>query len=138
MHAKKVSKSEYINSHRIQYVQCYFRYTFVCEKWLSLSTCLQMTALANPKDRHIPIENRIYNQVKVRLSESHMWVSIAYRPVTSNFTRVQRASCATSYLLLTMVASALYFNPEDDYETPALIEAGPFRFQFQQVSLLVY
>ena len=76
-------------------------------------------------------------QTRDRLSESHMWVSIIYRPQTSPFTRVQRWSCALVYICLTMIANAMFYKTEADYETPPLIQAGPFRFTAQQVRILV-
>ena len=56
-----------------------------------------------------------------------------YRPQTSTFTRVQRVSCALAYIFLTMLANAMYFNPEPNYVSPPLLEVGPFRFTKQQV-----
>ncbi|KAH3789114.1 polycystic kidney disease protein 1-like 2 [Dreissena polymorpha] len=62
-----------------------------------------------------------------------MWVSIFYRSQISPFTRVERLSCALVYICLTMIANAMFYKTEADYETPPLIQAGPFRFTAQQI-----
>ncbi|KAH3806781.1 hypothetical protein DPMN_135108 [Dreissena polymorpha] len=65
-----------------------------------------------------------------------MWVSIAYRPQTSNFTRSQRVSCALAFIMLSMIANAMFFGAEGkdgDIEDGADIQIGPFRFSLKQV-----
>ena len=78
--------------------------------------------------------HRLAVRTKDRLIDGHLWTSILYRPTFSNFTRVQRATCAYMALMVTMLANAMYFNPEDNYETPASVEIGPFRFSLHQVT----
>lgn len=65
-----------------------------------------------------------------------MWVSIAYRPHASHFTRVQRASCALVFIMLTMISNAMFFKGSNDenYEIPAEVQVGPFRFSLHQVT----
>jgi polycystin 1L2 len=111
----------------------YFRYTFVIERWLSLETTVDAHVTAIPSERPVQFESRFFFQTRDRLSESHMWVSIFYRPQISSFTRVQRASCALVYIFLTMIANAMYFNPNPEYESPPLVQVGPLRFTSQQV-----
>ena len=41
--------------------------------------------------------------------------------------------------MLTMIANAMYFKSGENYETPAIVTVGPFRFSLQQVgSFLSY
>ncbi|XP_045163703.2 polycystic kidney disease protein 1-like 2 [Mercenaria mercenaria] len=108
-------------------------YTFVIERWLSLETSLDAHITAVPSGLPVQFESRFFYQTRDRLSESHMWMSILYRPQISSFTRVQRASCALVYIFLTMIANAMYFNPEPEYEAPPLIEVGPIRFTAKQI-----
>ncbi|WAR15130.1 PK1L2-like protein, partial [Mya arenaria] len=108
-------------------------YTFVAEKWLSVETEVDANIPVTVPGKPLQFESRFFYQTRDRLSESHMWVSILYRPQTSTFTRVQRASCALVYICLTMIANAMYFNPDEEYESPSLIQVGPFRFTPQQV-----
>ena len=115
----------------------YFRYTFVGERWLSVEDTIDAKLSSSAEDVPVSFETRFFFQTRGRLSESHMWVSIAYRPETSTFTRVQRATCALVYIFLTMIANAMYYNPAPDYEAPALLQVGPLRFTSQQVQLFV-
>ena len=109
------------------------RYTFVAEQWLSVETSVDVNLQSNNSKEKVQFESRFFFQTRDSLSESHMWVSIMYRPVISNFTRVQRASCALVYIFLTMIANAMYFNPGDEYQRPPLLQIGPLRFSTQQV-----
>lgn len=65
------------------------------------------------------------NQFKKILSENHIWYSVFYRPTKSHFTRVQRVSCAYSFVLLTMICNAMYYYPQDDFVRPTDIIMGP-------------
>lgn len=82
------------------------------------------------KDNIVTFKNIFYVNAKANLAESHIWISIFYRPTSSHFTRVQRVSCALVFLMFTMISNAVYFNPEgkDKYINPNLIEIGPFAF----------
>ncbi|XP_052217966.1 polycystic kidney disease 2-like 1 protein [Dreissena polymorpha] len=65
-----------------------------------------------------------------------MWVSIAYRPQTSNYTRCQRVSCTLTFIMLSLIANAMFFRAEGkdgDIEYGAGIQIGPFRFSLKQV-----
>ncbi|XP_052243454.1 polycystic kidney disease protein 1-like 2 [Dreissena polymorpha] len=108
-------------------------YTFVAEKWLSVETEVFVNMNAKSENEPIEFESRFFYQTRDRLSESHMWVSIFYRPQISPFTRVQRLSCALVYICLTMIANAMFYKTESDYESPPLLQAGPFRFTAQQI-----
>jgi hypothetical protein len=68
-----------------------------------------------------------------------MWISVAYRPQASTFTRVQRASCALVFIMLSMIANAVYFQSsnQENYDLPSEIIVGPFRFSLQQVKYLI-
>ena len=115
------------------HVSLFLRYTFAAERWLSVETSVDVEVKGTSPDNSVDFESRFFFQTRDRLSESHMWISILYRPQTSTFTRVQRVSCALVYILLTMIANAMYFNPENEYESAPLLKAGPFRFTLQQV-----
>ncbi|KAH3817413.1 hypothetical protein DPMN_118947, partial [Dreissena polymorpha] len=112
-------------------------YSFIAEKWLSVETEVFVNMNAKSENEPIEFESRFFYQTRDRLSESHMWVSIFYRPQISPFTRVQRLSCALVYISLTMIANAMFYRTEADYEIPPLIQAGPFRFTEQQTSVSI-
>ncbi|KAH3806905.1 hypothetical protein DPMN_135234 [Dreissena polymorpha] len=65
-----------------------------------------------------------------------MWVSIAYRPQSSNYTRCQRVSCALTFIMLSLIANAMFFRGEGkdgDIEDGADIQIGLFRFSLKEV-----
>lgn len=73
------------------------------------------------------------------MTDSHMWISVVYRPQSSNFTRCQRASCAFVFIMLTMISNAVFFESsgkEGNIQNPALVKVGPFQFSLQQVKYL--
>ena len=110
------------------------RHMFHYEGWLSPETSLEVNLKSVIQGETVQFESRFFNQARSRLSENHMWMSILYRPMSSSFTRVERASCALAYILLTMVSNAMYYDTGSDYELPALLEVGPFRFTSSQVT----
>ena len=112
------------------------RYVFPCERWLSVETSLEANLIGVSEGDTVQFESRFFTHARDRISENHMWMSILYRPVSSTFSRVERASCALAYILLTMVANAMYYDTGSDYELPALFEVGPFRFTPKQVQYL--
>ena len=84
----------------------------------------------------LQFESRFFHQTRSQLSQSNIWISILYRPFPSNFTRVERASCALLYTFLNMLASAMFYRTDNDYDTPAVVEVGPFKYSLRQVQVL--
>lgn len=105
------------------------------EEWLSVETSLYINIQSANTQERISFESRFFHRTRDRLAEGHMWASIFYRPTASVFTRVQRLSCAVVYILLNMIANAMFFNPEPNYEAPPFLQVGPFRFSSQEVIL---
>ena len=58
------------------------------------------------------------------LADGHIWFSIISRPPTSNFTRVQRLSCALCLLCCTMITSAMFYNMGGQGPSPFAIHIG--------------
>ena len=58
------------------------------------------------------------------LKDGHIWFSIVSRPPTSNFTRVQRLSCALCLLCCTMIASAMFYNVGGQGPSPFAVHIG--------------
>ena len=85
------------------------------------------------KENVTTFQNMFYLNAKENLADSHMWISIFYRPTSSNFTRCQRISCLLLFILLTMIGNAVYFKPEDEYENPSMVRVGPLQFSWRQV-----
>ena len=108
----------------------------MCEDWISVersnSSMEKLLFVTNPEQIQ-SFNHRFSTRTKDGIIEGHLWMSILYRPIFSNFTRIQRATCALMALMLSMLANAMYFNPEDNYESATSVEVGPLRFSLQQV-----
>ena len=57
-------------------------------------------------------------------ADDHLWFSVIKKQPRNHFTRVQRASCCWSLLMLSMVTSAMFYEKEDPLEKK--IQIGPF------------
>ncbi|KAL3877870.1 hypothetical protein ACJMK2_035514 [Sinanodonta woodiana] len=110
----------------------------VRKQWLSVENgqteCILPVAAV---DDLSTFKNRFYSHAKRSLSDSHMWVSVFYRPNISSFTRAQRASCVLVFIMLNMISSAMYYNPGENYQTEDGIEIGPIRFKLHQIYISV-
>ncbi|XP_060605764.1 uncharacterized protein LOC132758227, partial [Ruditapes philippinarum] len=127
----------YLNQVVVYDIETLKAYTFVAERWLSVNTHIDACLPSSPCNYPIKFESRFFFQLRDKFSENHTWISIIYRPQTSTFTRVQRVSCALAFIFLTMLANAMYFNPEPNYISPAILEVGPFRFTKQQIYISI-
>ena len=65
------------------------------------------------------------------LTEKHIWVSVLAKPSRDRFSRVQRATCCLSILLLAMLANAMFYNLNG--KSTQLIRVGPLKFSWRQV-----
>ena len=69
--------------------------------------------------------NHVFSKQAVKgLSDGHIWFSIVSRPPASNFTRVQRLSCALCLLCCTMIASAMFYNVAGQGPSPFTLHIG--------------
>ena len=66
------------------------------------------------KDEIMTFDKLFSEHARVGITDSHLWFSCFLRPERSTFTRVQRVSCCFSLLLLTMLTSAQFYQPEDN------------------------
>lgn len=104
-------------------------------------------------DRLIPVAvpedlskfgNIFFSDTRKRLTDSHLWISVFSRPNKSNFSRVQRLSTVFSLLMMTMLASAMFYKAESNVRNAQGYSLGPFKFTLQEVyisivtSLLVF
>lgn len=123
------------------------RFVFLCNRWLAVEEDDGFV------DRLIPVAlqedlskfgNIFFSDTRKRLTDSHLWISIFSRPNKSNFSRVQRLSTVFSLLMMTMLASAMFYRIEDNIRNVQGYSLGPFKFTLQEVyvsvvtSLLVF
>ncbi|OWF51801.1 Polycystic kidney disease protein 1-like 2 [Mizuhopecten yessoensis] len=104
------------------------RFTFVCNRWLSLDEEDGSTQCALPVSDKEDLDSFGYHfrdNSRHSTTDGHLWLSIFIRPEDSNFTRVQRLSCCLALLFLAMIASAMFYKTDSGQNQVAF---GPLKF----------
>ncbi len=113
-----------------------FRSVALCNEWFSFTRGIGQI------DHKFPIASRddvsafshMFNtSSKNQLTDSHLWISVVFRPQKSHFTRAQRLTCCFSALFMSMIASAMFYGTEAAVEQPQLISLGPFRISLYEL-----
>ncbi|XP_033737965.1 polycystic kidney disease protein 1-like 2 [Pecten maximus] len=132
--------SWYLNRVDIEDIQDKQKYFFLCGKWLCMDTPDDNIDAVLPvcgKENVTTFENMFFMNTKENLAENHIWISIFFRPTSSHFTRCQRVTCLMVFLMMSMIANAIYFTPADEFENPSLVRVGPLKFSLQSVYISV-
>ena len=90
------------------------------ERWLELA-----------RNHQVDFSREVVTRWRKGLTETHIWVSVIAKPKRSRFTRVQRASCCLSVLLIAMLANAMFY--ELNGKSEHVIQIGPLKFSWRQV-----
>ena len=98
-----------------------------CENWLAVESddgkVCRILAVSNEEE--LTNFNQAFSKEAISgLADGHIWFSIVSRPPTSNFTRVQRLSCALCLLCCTMIASAMFYNVGGQGPSPFAVHIG--------------
>lgn len=92
-------------------------YNFYCENWLGVESESTKFRLTNTSTEELKTNLRHQFILKTgqELRRGHLWLSILSKPPNSDFTRVQRLSCALSLLLCTMLTCLMFHGiPTED------------------------
>ncbi|XP_076445170.1 polycystin-1-like protein 2 [Babylonia areolata] len=92
------------------------RFNFICEKWLALDKedgLIDRIVPVTLKDEVMTFDKLFAEHARVGVTDTHLWISCFLRPDRSTFSRVQRLTCCMCLLLLTMITSAMFYQPED-------------------------
>ena len=105
------SPSWYLNTIKIYDAFSQELKTFTCHKWLAVEKgdgLVDRTLAADSTaEKRKNFWESCQNTVAGKLGDGHLWFSVATRPPSRRFTRVQRLSCCLSLLLTTMLAIAM-------------------------------
>ena len=108
------SPSWYLNTIKIYDAFSQELKTFTCHKWLAVEKgdgLVDRTLAADlTAGKRKNFWESCRNTVAGKLGDGHLWFSVATRPPSRRFTRVQRLSCCLSVLLTTMLASAMFYQ----------------------------
>uniref|UniRef100_A0A8C5L722 Polycystin family receptor for egg jelly n=1 Tax=Jaculus jaculus TaxID=51337 RepID=A0A8C5L722_JACJA len=83
---------------------------FMCRKWLSVDTTLDVTFPATQPDQPLERKDFFLIDLSNRLEHNHMWFSIFSSVVAEPFNRLQRLSCCLAMLLSSLVCNIMFFN----------------------------
>ena len=103
------------------------QWLFSCHRWLALErddgdTLRRFYANDFREDDEF---KRTFSALRRNgFADDHLWFSVIKKQARNHFTRVQRASCCWSLLMLSMVTSAMFYEKEDPLEKK--IQIGPF------------
>ena len=98
-----------------------------CENWLAVESddgkVCRVLSISNEEE--LTTFNHAFSRQAIKgLMDGHIWFSIVSRPPSSNFTRVQRLSCALCLLSCTMITSAMFYNMGGQGPSPFAVHIG--------------
>ncbi|XP_053393414.1 polycystin-1-like [Mercenaria mercenaria] len=115
-------------------------YVFLCNRWLAVEEDDGMVDRLLPVAAHEDLSkfgNIFFTDTRKRLTDSHLWISVFARPNKSNYSRVQRLSCLFSLLMMSMLASAMFYQAEGNAKTGQGYRLGPFKFTTHEMYISV-
>ena len=121
------SPSWYLSRLSVKDLKSGKQWFFVCENWLAVESedgkVCRVFPVAN--DKELTNFQHLFTARTVKgLADGHIWFSIISRPPGSNFTRVQRLSCALCLLCCTMITSAMFYNTGGQGPSPYAVNIG--------------
>ena len=121
------SPSWYLSRIVVKDLQTEKVWSLLCENWLAVESedgkVCRILPIANKEE--LTNFSQLFSLRAIKgLVDGHIWISIVSRPPTSNFTRVQRLSCALCLLCCTMITSATFYNVGGQGPSPFAIHIG--------------
>ena len=113
------------------------KWSFMCGEWLAVESddgkTEKVIYVANIGEmsnyKHLFLSNSANG-----IYDEHLWISVAAKPPTSSFTRVQRASCCLSVLFSTMIANAMFYD-NGKADTSPVFYLGPIKISMRQLMI---
>ena len=112
------------------------KFFFLCNQWLACDMGDGQVDRLFPvagKDELRDFVHLFKTKTSRDLSDGHLWFSIAFRPVRSRFTCVQRVSCCLSLLMCSMLANVLWYRTPVKEQNNILIDLGFFEFTWHEI-----
>ena len=113
------------------------KWNFMCGEWLAVESddgqtekVIYVANIGEMADyKHLFLSNSANG-----LYDEHLWISVAAKPPTSSFSRVQRASCCLSILFSTMIANAMFYD-NGKADTSPVFYLGPIKISMRQLMI---
>ena len=107
----------------------------LCDKWLSITKGSGIVKDIVAVEETTHAKKRLYHFKQTSSREfrsEHIWISVFTKPPNSNFTRVQRLTCAFAILMATMLTNIMFHGiPVDDPEYQ--LDYGEFSFSLVDI-----
>ncbi|XP_052792159.1 polycystic kidney disease protein 1-like 2 [Mya arenaria] len=127
----------YLNQVHIKDVETGSSWNYIYNDWLAvdmgslLSTTATIEATSEDQMR-VKLKYKFMIQFSREIRNGHLWISIFSKSPASQFTRVQRLTCALSLLLSTMLTNLMFYGIPTD-EPADQVKAGPFSLTLSQI-----
>ncbi|CAD5126862.1 DgyrCDS14890 [Dimorphilus gyrociliatus] len=106
-------------------------YNFDCDEWLSPKHGDRQTErilIGARSDANTKIDGLFKKNLRQRLTDDHLWVSIGARRTKSQFTRLQRLTVCFVALFLSMIASCMFYRNSDESSVQNGLKIGVITF----------
>ena len=130
------SPSWFLSQVVIRDIETEEKFFFLCNHWLACDEGDGQVDRLFPvagKDELRDFVHLFKNKTSRDFSDGHLWFSIAFRPVRSRFTCVQRVSCCLSLLMCSMLANVLWYRTPMEKQNSVLIDFGFFEFTWHEI-----
>lgn len=126
--------SWYLSRVYIEDLQTNKTFTFICEQWLAVEfedgLIDRSIGVANQEDYKV-FTHMFTTKTAKDFSDQHLWLSLFLKRPHDSFTRVQRTASCMALLFLTMLASAMFFQL--DNQTKHVWKIGSLVIDFKGV-----
>ena len=116
------------------------KFYFICQNWLAVEKGdgkLERELFVACDPQKIELNFFLQKEAKHNLNDSHIWLSMFYRPVQSSFTRLDRVTCGFLLLYLSSLFNILYYGESNNSNSQNLFNFGPFSITLEQVIILI-
>ncbi|KAL4218881.1 Polycystic kidney disease protein 1-like [Mactra antiquata] len=127
----------FINQLYVKDIQTDGAWTFIYNDWLAVdrgNLLMTTTVIQAVTQNELNLRKKYSLQVQSSkdIRNSHLWISIFSKSPSSSFTRVQRLTCALSWLLTTMLTNVMFYGVPLENDVNEL-HIGDFKFSFSQI-----
>jgi polycystin 1L2 len=108
---------------------------FLCDKWLAVEQddgMVERIISVAMRENLTSYDQLVSEHTRFNATENHLWLSMLIRPQQSNFSRIQRLTCAFALLFLTMVTSCMFFRSDDEVQ-PNQVSIGIMKFSLTTI-----
>ncbi len=126
---------EYLIVHDLQTRE---RFYFICHDWLAVEKSdgkIERDLFVACEPQKSELKYFLQKEAKRNTNDSHIWLSVFYRPIHSSFTRLDRVTCCFVLLYLSSLLNIFYYGTSRGSNSQDLLDFGLFKISLQQVNV---